>query len=189
MAPDNGVLSYIVGEVEKTTTMPTRDFPPQTETKKLGRGFRAVNITNPACWHQPVSTIFHGRDIFSPVAAHLSLGVPMKQFGDALSHVYAFPIPQPYRDARGQLIGHVLHIDNFGNLITDVRSRDLTGRGITITIGKRRISGLSQFYTEKEGLAAIIDSSGYLEISLNKGSAAAYLKAKVGDKIKLELEQ
>ncbi|MCJ7515571.1 MAG: SAM-dependent chlorinase/fluorinase, partial [Dehalococcoidia bacterium] len=80
----------------------------------------------------------------------------------------------------------VLHIDNFGNLITNVRNSDLPAEKVTIVIGKQHIHGISQFYAGTKGLAAIIGSSGYLEISLNNGSAAAFLKAKVGHEVRLE---
>ncbi len=188
LAPDNGVLSYIIDEVDKTPTKPTPNIPAHPEQRKLGAGLKAVNITNPDFWHKPVSATFHGRDIFAPVAAHLSLGVPINKFGDSLSHAYAFPIPRPYQDTKGNLIARILHIDSFGNLITNVRSSDLQGENITINIGKQNIHGLSQSYAEKEGLAAIIGSSGYLEISLKNGSAANFLNAKVGDDIKLRQE-
>ena len=186
IAPDNGVLSYIIDELDTTPVKPAHHFSPSPEQRKLGAGFEAVAITNPDFWRKPVSTTFHGRDIFAPAAAHLSLGVSLHKFGDSLSHVFAFHIPQPFRDNHGYLIGCILHIDNFGNLITNIRSGDLPGQRVTITIGSRRIDGISQFYAEKEGLAAIIGSSGYLEISLKNGNAAAFMNGRVGDEIKIK---
>ena len=186
IAPDNGVLSYIIDELDTTPAKPSRHFSPSPEQRKLGAGLEAVAITNPDFRRKLVSTTFHGRDIFAPAAAHLSLGVSLQKFGDSLSHVFAFHIPRPLRDNPGNLTGCVLHIDNFGNLITNIRSDDLPGEKVTIAIGNRHIDGISQFYTEKEGLAAIIGSSGYLEISLKNGNAAAFLGMKVGDEIKLE---
>ena len=186
LAPDNGVLSYIIDELDTTQAKPTHHFSPSPEQRKLGAGFEAVAITNPDFWQKPASTTFHGRDIFAPVAAHLSLGTAIHKFGDSLSHVFAFHIPRPFLDNQRNLIGCVLHIDNFGNLITNIRSGDLPGERTTVTIGKQQIDGISQFYAEKEGLAAIIGSSGYLEISLQNGNAAASLGMKVGDKIKIK---
>jgi len=182
VAPDNGILSYVIDEMDKTSATHIAANP---EPRKLGAGLEVVSITNPDFWHKPVSTTFHGRDIFAPVAAHLSLGVPVQKFGDSLSHVLAFSIPRPYH-AKGSLVGSVLHIDNFGNLITNIKSSDLPAEKITVTIGKQQISGISQFYAQKEGLAAIAGSSGYLEISLKNGNAAAFLGAKVGDGIKIK---
>jgi len=186
IAPDNGVLSYIIDELDAAPAKPAHHFSPSPEQRKLGTGLEAIAITNPDFRRKPVSTTFHGRDIFAPAAAHLSLGVPLHKFGDSLSHVFTFRIPQPLRDNQGNLTGCVLHIDNFGNLITNIRSGGLPGEKVTIDIGNRHIDGISQFYTEKEGLAAIIGSSGYLEISLKNGNAAAFLGMKVGDEIRLE---
>lgn len=186
VAPDNGILSYIIDEMDTEPAKPANHFSPSPEKRKLGAGLKAVAITNPDFWRKPVSTTFHGRDIFAPVAAHLSLGTAIHKFGDSLSHVHAFHIPRPSRDNQGNPVGCVLHIDNFGNLITNIRSGDLPGEKTTVTIGKQHIDGINQFYAEKEGLAAIIGSSGYLEISLNNGNAAASLDARVGDEIKLK---
>ncbi len=185
LAPDNGVLSYMVHNLEPMPAEPAPHFPLRPEPRKLGAGIEAVDITNPDFWHHPVSTTFHGRDIFAPVAAHLSLGVPIYKFGDSVSHIYTFPIPRPYRDSGGNLVGCVLHIDNFGNLIANLRDSDLPGVKVAINIGNQHIQGMSQFYAEKEGLAAIIGSSGYMEISLRSGNADAFLKAKVGDEVRV----
>jgi S-adenosylmethionine hydrolase len=186
VAPDNGVLSYITDELDTAPARPADHFSSSPEKRELGTGLEAVAITNPDFWIKPVSTTFHGRDIFAPVAAHLSLGTAIHKFGDSLSDVHAFRIPRPSRDNRGNLTGCVLHIDNFGNLVTNIRKDDLPSERTTVAIGKRHIDGISRFYAEKEGLAAIIGSSGYLEISLNNGNAAVSLNARVGDKIKLE---
>jgi S-adenosylmethionine hydrolase len=186
LAPDNGVLSYIIDELDTVPAKPAHDFSPGPEQRKLAAGLEAVTITNANFWREPVSTTFHGRDIFAPVAAHLSLGTAIHKLGNRLSHVFAFRIPRPFRDNQGRLTGCVLHIDNFGNLVTNIRSSDLPGERTTVTIGKQHIDGISRFYAEKEGLAAIIGSSGYLEISLKNGNAAASLNARVGDGIKLE---
>lgn len=179
VAPDNGILSHIIGEFDK---IPAASPAPI----KLGSKLEAFAITNSDFWHQPVSDTFHGRDIFAPVAAHLSLGVPLSEFGNRLSQLYAFPIHQPSRDNQGSLTGCVLHIDNFGNLITNIRSSDLPAGKTTITIGKQQIHGISQFFAETEGLAAIIGSSGYLEISLKNGNAADFMGIKIGNEIKLK---
>ena len=185
LAPDNGVLSYIINGMDKTPAKTTTQIAANPEPRKLGGGLEAVAITNQDFWREPVSATFHGRDIFAPVAALLSVGMPLNRFGHSLSQVYAFPIPRPYKNDRGNLIGHVLHIDNFGNLITNVRSSDLPAGRTEITIGKQQIHGISQFYAQTEGLAAIMGSSGYLEISLKNGNAADSLGAKIGDEIKL----
>jgi len=179
LAPDNGILSYIIDEFDQAPAA-------NPEPRKLNSKLEAFAITNPDFWHQPISTTFHGRDIFAPVAAHLSLGVPLHKFGDSLSHAYVFPIPRPFRDNQGNFIGRVLHIDNFGNLISNIRNSDLPAEKVTIAISEQQIHGISKFYAEKEGLAAVMGSSGYLEISLKNGSAAAFLGTKVGDEIRIK---
>jgi len=186
LAPDNGVLSYIIDELCPTPAEPPTSTHPNIEHRKLGADLEAVAITNPDFWRQPVSTTFHGRDIFAPVAAHLSLDVSLHKFGESISCLYAFPVLRPYHDTEGNLLGRVLHIDNFGNLITNVRDSDLPGDEVTVEIGNQHIRGLSHFYNQGSGLAAIIGSSGYLEIALKNGNAAAFLNTKVGDEIKLK---
>ena len=96
-------------------------------------------------------------------------------------------LPQPYRASDGSLVGHILHIDSFGNLITNIKGGDLpqTGQAITIEVGNQSISGLSRTYAEGEGLLALIGSSGYLEVSLRGGSACALLDAEVGNEVRI----
>lgn len=186
VAPDNGILSYVIDEHGRTPGKPARHMPSIAEPRKLPSTLEAVAITNPEYWHHPVSSTFHGRDIFAPVAAHLSLGVPLHKFGDSLNQAHVFHIPRPYKNARGDLVGRVLHVDTFGNLITNVRSGDLPAGKFIIAIGKQHIHGISRFYAGTKGLAAIMGSSGYLEISLRDGSAAEFLKAKVGHEVRIE---
>ncbi len=102
------------------------------------------------------------------VAARLSLGFPPADFGEAVTSVTMLPLPQPYRASDSSLVGHILHIDSFGNLITNIQGDDLhqTGQAITIEVGNQFISGLSHTYAEGEGLLALVGSSGYLDVSL-----------------------
>jgi hypothetical protein len=189
LAPDNGSLSYVINDICPSPATPITTLSPSLELRNIGGDLEAVAITNPVFWRQTVSTTFHGRDIFAPVAAHLSLDVPLKQFGEAVDSVYAFPIPHPYYNSGGNLIGSILYIDNFGNLITNIRDSDLPREEVNIKICGQLIQEISRFYAEKEGLVAIIGSCDYLEISLKDGSAATFLKAKVGDEVKLVLKR
>ena len=186
VAPDNGILSYVLDEYRKRHGKPARQIPSTAELRKLPDGLEAVAISNSEYWRHPVSSTFHGRDILAPVAAHLSLGVPMKKFGDRLEQVHVFDIPRPYKNARGDLVGRVLHIDNFGNLITNVRSGDLPAGKVIVAVGEHQIHGLSGFYAHARGLVAIIGSSGYMEVSLKNGSAAEFLVARMGHEIRIE---
>jgi len=184
VAPDNGVLSYVIQEL---STKPVADND-NLQQRELEPKLEAVAITKSQFWRTPVSPTFHGRDIFAPVAAMLSLGFPPINFGEAITSLTMLPLPQPHRRPDGSLVGHVLHIDNFGNLITNIKSGDLspTKEPITIEVGNQIISGLSRTYAEGRGLLALIGSSGYLEVSVRGGSASAFLDAEVGSEVRLK---
>ena len=185
IAPDNGVLSYVLRESLAKSVEDYGDLQ-QVELKP---DVEAIAITKPQFWRSPVSPTFHGRDIFAPVAAHLSLGFPLKDFGEAVASVAMLPLPRPYQVPDGTLVGHILHIDSFGNLITNIRDDELPqAEGVITTgVGNQTISGLSRTYAEGKGLLALIGSSGYLEVSLKGGSAGALLNAEVGNEVRIKL--
>jgi S-adenosylmethionine hydrolase len=157
------------------------------QERELEPELTAVAITRPAFWHTPVSPTFHGRDIFAPVAARLSLGAPASDFGQTITSLIVMPLPEPYHEADGSMVGHVLHIDAFGNLITDVKIGDIppATEGITLTVlvHGRSINGLSLTYAEGDGLLAVIGSSGHLEIAFKGGNARDFLGVKIGEKV------
>ncbi len=186
VAPDNGVLSYVIGQSLVKPVMEKGRVSLRGKTKP-GADIEAVAITNPKFWRSPVSATFHGRDIFAPVAAALSLGFPPIEFGEPIDSVEVLPLPRSSQRPDGTLVGHVIHIDNFGNLITDIKSDDLSLKAehITIEVGGQLIFGLSGTYAEGGGLLALIGSSGYLEVSLRGGSACSLLDARVGDEVRL----
>ena len=182
VAPDNGVLSYVAHHA-----LPGR-CRSGTALEELPAGWEAFEITNPRLWRHPVSSTFHGRDIFAPTAAHISIGVPFEEFGRATDSINVFPIPQPEVLEGGDLMGHVLHIDRFGNIITDVQRRDISPEEFCLEVAGQRIQSLSRTYDEANGLLAIIGSSGYLEIALKNGSAARFLGARIGDGLRITRE-
>jgi len=98
------------------------------------------------------------------------------------------PLPSPYQAPDGALVGHIRHIDNFGNLITSIRGSDLPqeAQTINVEVSGQIISGLSRTYGTSEGLLALIGSSGYLEVSLKEGNASTFLSADVGDEVKIK---
>lgn len=179
VAPDNGVLSYVIQQ------FPVKPRKANRHQVKLAPELEAVAITKAQFWRSPVSPTFHGRDIFAPVAAQLSLGYPPIDFGEPVTSLTALPLPQPYHTSASTLVGHVLHIDNFGNLITNIKSADLPEPPFTIEAGNQSIRSLSRTYAEGGGLLALIGSSGYLEVALNGGNASTFLDAKVGDEVKI----
>jgi S-adenosylmethionine hydrolase len=181
VGPDNGVFSYII---DAHSPQPV----PSSSRVKTGPEMQAYVITRSQYWHQPVSNTFHGRDIFAPVAARLSLGLMASSLGDAVDTVTTFPIPHPFHQ-NGILTGHILHIDSFGNLITDIKESHLSAarQSVTIEVGNYSIHGIEKDYSKAQGPLALIGSSGYLEIAVASGSAAALLQAKSGDEVFVNL--
>jgi S-adenosylmethionine hydrolase len=188
VAPDNGILSYVIDELSSTEDL-TVQYSQDQDLVTLGKGFEAVAITEPRFWRHPVSTTFHGRDIFAPVAAALSLDISPYECGEKITSLHVFPIPKPLVDYQGNLTGTVLYVDHFGNLITNIKKSDLPGKDILIEAAGRLIHGITNYYAEGEELMTIIGSSGYLEISLKNGSAADFLNTAIGDEIKVTLEE
>jgi hypothetical protein len=188
VAPDNGILSYVIDELSSSKGS-VAQYSPDQDLVTLGKGFEVVAITEPRFWRQPVSTTFHGRDIFAPVAATLTLDISPYELGEKITSLHVFPILKPLVDYQGNLIGHILHIDHFGNLITNIKRANLPGKDIPIEVAGRLIQGITDYYAEGEELMAIIGSSGYLEIALKNGSAADFLNIGIGDEIKVTLEE
>jgi S-adenosylmethionine hydrolase len=174
VGPDNGVLSAALPDKVRATA---GDSPAPVG---LPTGCRAVSLSNERYFRSPVSSTFHGRDIFGPVAAHLSLGVALEELGEPVQRITALPPFRARRQPDGSLRGRVLHIDAFGNLITDVRLEDLPSAKALVQVADHTIEGVSTTYEAGANLRAVTGSSGYLEIAAPGGSAAAILKADLG---------
>jgi len=161
IGPDNGVLSLALNG------------------KKI---LRTIAITNRKFFLPEVSQTFHGRDIFAPVAAYISRGIDPAEFGKRVKRIVRLKIPRP-KLVKGNVKGEVIQCDAFGNLITNVHAKFLMGRrNCIILAGDWKISRLSRTYSDSpEGQpVALIGSSGFLEVSLNRGSAREVLNAEVG---------
>lgn len=146
-------------------------------------------IVNARYLLHPVSATFHGRDVFAPVAAHLSKGVPVGQLGPAVHDWIRLDWPAP-RVMKDSVRGEVLYIDGFGNAITnlDGQSMDaLDKRECQVWMGRKRLCGLGSCYQDARAGApiAVPGSSGFLEIAINGGSAARAFRLKIGDPITL----
>ena len=185
VAPDNGILSYVIDDLFSVESRSVIEQTHGLTEIVFKTGLEAAAITDPRFWRHPVSPTFHGRDIFAPVAAGLSLGISPYEFGEKISSLHALPIAKPSLDPDGNLVGQVLHVDRFGNLITNIRSNSLTGKDVAIEVTGQRIQGISDYYAQKEGVMAVVGSSGYLEISLRDGSACDFLGIGVGDEIRV----
>ena len=149
---------------------------------------RAVHLSNPDYHLRPTSATFHGRDVFAPVAAHVSLGAPPERLGETLEACEELTLPKPERDGEGGTVGQVIHIDGFGNLTTNLRPGDLAPFGadrVSFRIGDRVIRGLSASYASAGpgNYLALVNSWELLEISRCNGSAEAGLGARVGDRV------
>ena len=183
LAPDNGLLSFVLPQ-EETDTSPFQPY-----LARVPQDFEAYALTNPRYWRHPVSDTFHGRDIFAPVAAHLSLGLAAEELGEPVDTLTRLDIPVPQWQG-DRLLGHVLHIDRFGNVVTSVPAEALSGsrEGVEVEAGGTKVRGLASSYATAEGLAALIGSHGYLEIALTNGSAAQMLGVKVRDEVRVRRE-
>lgn len=184
VAPDNGILSYVVDDLFAVETPATRTASGLTEVV-FKTGLEAVAITDPRFWRRPVSPTFHGRDVFAPVAAGLSLDIAIYEFGSKINSLHVLPISKPSLDPEGILFGRVLHIDRFGNLITNIRSSDLPGKDITIEVAGHCIEGITRYYAQGKGIMALLGSTGHLEISLRNGSACDSLGIVAGDEVRV----
>lgn len=157
----------------------------------LLKGFmqaKAIHLTESRFFLSKVSWTFHGREIFSPVAAHLSLGVALEEMGPPLGDPMTLEFPEPY-EKDGILYGQIIRVDNFGNLITNVSAKKLRHfqkKGpLVIELGNLSITKLSHIYSEaKEGQPlALINSSDWLEIAVNLGRASEYAGLDSGEMI------
>jgi len=149
---------------------------------------RTIEITNLDFCLPQVSHTFHGRDIFAPVAAHISCGVSLTDLGPEISNITMLSIPQLEID-EDRIIGEIIWIDHFGNAITNVLVETLKSTSfytnLTIQVAGMKIDRLSRFYNESDigSTLALVNSSGNIEIAVNQGSASSTLNIKTGEKI------
>lgn len=177
LAPDNGLLSFAIpNEATQGRNFEIYDRP-------VPKGYTARALTNPEYWRHPVSPTFHARDIFGPVAAHLSSGTRVDNLGKEVSTLKQLHI-QKSRWDQNMLTGWVVHIDRFGNIVTTIPANLISQAASTRTsIGGTEIMGMSTTYGTAKGLIALIGSHGYLEIATQGGSAAKLLRIMIGDEV------
>jgi hypothetical protein len=168
LAPDNGLLSLLA---QRATS------PPQWRV-----------LENDRYWLPQRSSTFHARDILSPVAANLALGLDPAELGPPLAAPVALDWPAPRRSG-ANVLGEVLFVDSFGNVITNLTRGDLAPLGsptsINVQCGSRKIRGLVPTYGAAMAgeLVALIDSQDRLEIALVEGHAARELQVRPGDPV------
>jgi S-adenosylmethionine hydrolase len=173
IAPDNGILTRLLDDGDIT---------------------QLVRITNTDYFLNPVSRTFHGRDILAPVGAHIAAGVAISRLGPQMNPHEAVRLDnlRARQLQNGQIVGQIIAIDHFGNLISNVETRQLDqcrqadhSAKLQIRIGSHVIHGLSDTYgnVPTNTALALIGSRGYLEIAVNRGSAARQLKVRRGDTV------
>jgi S-adenosyl-L-methionine hydrolase (adenosine-forming) len=170
VAPDNGVLSLIAARDAK---------------------LRARELTNSELWLPNPSNTFHGRDIFAPVAAAIAAGTAQPfDVGPELENIQLLPDLEPVQQEEGVWRGRVISIDRFGNVITNFKAANFKTK-FSLRIGSREVRKFRQTFGDSRGDAGetlcftYAGSSGYLEIGMNRRSAAASLQVSPGDSIQL----
>lgn len=155
IGPDNGVFSFVLDE-----------------------GSKVFEITNKEFMLDHISSTFHGRDIFAPTAARLSLGADITKAGQELSSPTMLDINKPIVTENG-VVGEVVYEDSFGNLITNIPA-DLVGASSQVMIDGHIIDTVATSYNDVNAgdILAIVGSSGFLEISVNQGNASGVFKDK-----------
>lgn len=172
VGPDNGIFSLIADENE----------------------YEAWKLTKKKYWAAKPSKTFHGRDLFSPVAAHIAGGVPLNMLGERMENLVTYRWAVPITDSDG-IQGWIIHIDRFGNLISNI-SEDMILNSIgearfRIYVGNTILDELvTTFGSVPDGEpAAYIGSSGTLEIAINKGNAQEMLGVQKGAQISLFIQK
>lgn len=176
VAPDNGVLTYVWHDA----------------LERWGsEACEVIELTNPHFWLHQISNTFHGRDIFAPVVAHLCTGAPLEEFGPRLTHITEAELEQPATGRNGELVGRIIHLDHFGNCITNITVQHLERSGfnqqLIIKIIDQRIAGISHTFADVAvgELIALLGSNNRLELAVRNGSAAQTLGVGIGDIVRV----
>lgn len=170
VGPDNGLLTPLLERAEQES-----------------QAMEIVCLDQPRFWRPEVSQVFHGRDIFSPAAAHWANGVPLRELGTPIADPVRLELPKPERAGDG-LRGEVMHIDAFGNVASNIQRQDLTGWGeVEVRLKGASVRGLVRTFGERPpgDLIALYGSTGNLIVSVVNGSAAERIGAEVGDPIEV----
>lgn len=167
LAPDNGLLGFLEREGELR---------------------RAVRVTESKYFRRPLSSTFHGRDLFAPVAGRIAAGLDLARLGPRLRTLPGIPVAPLEADAT-RVRGRVVSVDRFGNLITDIPSKLLQRpEKIRIRAGRFVLRSLSRTYADvrKGALAALVGSTGHLEISVNQGDASRLTRVRRGALVRVD---
>ena len=122
--------------------------------------------------------------MFAPAAAYLSVGVPPEEFGPPVGEMIWLNVPPP-AEGDGEIEGRVVHVDRYGNLISNIALDDGRAGGVVVEMEGLRVEGLSRSYEEADGVLAIVGSHGTVEIAVRNGSAARQFGAGVGARVRV----
>ena len=161
VGPDNGLFTFALNEA----------------------GAAVFELNRPEFWLLNISRTFHGRDIFAPVAAYVTCGVAPHTLGSPICDPVRLPTVAPQRRSDSHVAGHVIHVDRFGNLITDIPGGWADEGRWCVEIAGRRISHFGTTYADATtgALLILVSSAGTLEIAARDGNAAARLGVGVGE--------
>jgi S-adenosyl-L-methionine hydrolase (adenosine-forming) len=175
VGPDNGLIPMAVAL--------RRLMDGATSAQQAIKGFEISNIE---LRRTPVSSTFHGRDIFAPAAAHLASGIPVESLGSRISDLVVLPLPS-CTQAGSSMVGEVIHIDRFGNLVTNILNGSLPA-SFMAQVNAHDIDRSAVAYVDADdGVPFLIKgSSGLVEISIREQSASEMLCAAVGDPVSIK---
>lgn len=180
VCPDNGTLSYALAHAGAMLAMP----PFAAGRLKLPRDWTGYVLANDKYRLRDISNTFHGRDVFAPAAAYLAIGVEPSSFGPLIETVEAFAVPFATKEGN-TTVGQVIHMDHFGNLVTNIHEPDLPPSPHRIDVAGHVIDGLTPHFQASSSLVALMGSNGTLEIAVPNGDAAATLRATVGAEVRV----
>jgi S-adenosylmethionine hydrolase len=172
VGPDNGLFGHVY--------------------ERLGR-FRVFHVVKEKFFRAPVSATFHVRDVFAPVAGALSSGTRPHSLGPEVSDFVRLPFAAPFQRDASTLVATVIHVDRFGNCVTNVTRRDLgeetEARGVSLVVAGREIRAFRRFFADEGGATpepfAVWGSAGLLEIAVFRDSAARVLGLGRGSEIEV----
>jgi hypothetical protein len=150
---------------------------------------RVIRLAEKRFWRSRVSATFHGRDIFAPVAANLSLGLDPRELGPIVTDWVRLDWPAPRHDPRG-IAGEVIYVDRFGNLISNIPGETLTldDHPKCVRVAGVEVPRIVRTYSDVEpnALIALVSSGEWLEVAVNRGSAAQRLGASIGTAVTID---
>ena len=167
VCPDNGLLTFIAKES-------------QLDHVRI--------ITNKDFMRDTISATFHGRDIFAPAAAHLAGGAPFASVGEKLQTITMLDVPELRRDIAGTISGIVMHVDRFGNAITNIHRRDMPdGARASVHFSGTAVEHISETYGDVHAgsACALFGSSNYLEIAVHRGKASDQFDLRRGSRVEV----